>query len=192
VRLSADRLRKMGQKIDLPRHFGFIVRWKVIGPFDNTDEKGYDVAYPPEQKLDFQQAVPGKHADVKWTDYVAKDDYGKVDLNAGLVEEKQVIGYATTEFLSDQPREVEFRTTSFNAVKLWLNGKLIDKHKVYHSGSQLDQYVCRAALQPGKNTLLVKVCQNAQTQDWARVWGFQLRVCDESGTAVLSTDRDGP
>ena len=62
--------------------------------------------------------------------------------------------------------------------------------RVYHSGSQLDQYVCRAALREGKNTILVKVCQNEQTQSWARKWHFQLRVCDAQGTAVLSTDRD--
>jgi hypothetical protein len=53
----------------------------------------------------------------------------------------------------------------------------------------LDQYVTPVVLQSGRNVILVKVCQNAQTQDWARSWGFQLRVCDRLGTAVLSDDR---
>jgi len=85
---------------------------------------------------------------------------------------------------------VEFRLTSYNAVKLWLGGKLIDEHNVYHSGSQLDQYVCRAVLQPGRNQILLKICQNAQTQDWARWWAFQLRICDALGGAILSADRE--
>jgi len=57
---------------------------------------------------------------------------------------------------------------------------------VYHSGSQPDQFVNRVVLQPGRNVILVKVCQNEQTQDWAQRWDFQLRVCDETGGAVLS------
>ncbi|GAG48789.1 unnamed protein product, partial [marine sediment metagenome] len=34
------------------------------------------------------------------------------------------------------------------------------------------------------------VCQNAQTQSWAKHWDFKLRVCDPTGGSVLSTDRD--
>jgi hypothetical protein len=44
-------------------------------------------------------------------------------------------------------------------------------------------------LNKGKNTLLVKACQNEQTQDWTVQWEFQLRVCDATGTAILATDR---
>ena len=40
-----------------------------------------------------------------------------------------------------------------------------------------------------KNTILVKVCQNEQTEEWAQRWQIQLRVCDATGTAVLSADR---
>ena len=78
---------------------------------------------------------------------------------------------------------------SFNATKLWLNGQLVAAHDVYHAGSQFDQYVSRATLKPGRNRILVKVCQNEQTQDWTNKWYFDLRVCDEIGTAIVSTDR---
>ncbi len=192
IRLLTDRLRKMKQTVDLPRHLGFLVRWKVIGPFDNTGEKGFDVAYPPEKEIDFKKTCKGKHGEVKWIGHVTGDDYGRVDFHKVLKEEKAVVAYAAAEFISEKQQEVEFRTTSFNAVKLWLNGNLIDRHNAYHGGSQLDQYVCRATLRQGKNAILIKVCQNEQTQSWARPWGFHLRVCDESSTAVLSTDRDAP
>jgi len=190
IRLLAERLRKLGEPVDLARHFGFVVRWKVIGPFDNTAGSGYAAAFPPEQGVDLTAVYSGKHGEVRWADYATGDDYGKVDFNKALAEEKDVVAYAASEFLADKPREVQFRVSSFNAVRLWLNGRLIDEHRVYHSGSQMDQYVCRGELREGRNTILIKVCQNAQTQDWAKVWGFQLRVCDSMGGAVLSLDRD--
>jgi hypothetical protein len=53
----------------------------------------------------------------------------------------------------------------------------------------LDQYRMRGQLKAGKNTILIKLCQNEQTEEWAQRWQFQLRVCDATGTAVLSADR---
>jgi hypothetical protein len=32
-------LEAAGQKVDVQGHLGLITRWKLIGPFDNTDEK---------------------------------------------------------------------------------------------------------------------------------------------------------
>lgn len=188
VRLLAERLRKSGQPVDLVRHFGFLVRWKVIGPFDNREGKGFEAVYGPEKEVSPAAAYPGKHGTVRWVDHATADQFGVVNLNKAIVEEKGVAAYATTDFYCDAGREVEFRVTSVNAVKLWVNGALLLRHPVYHSGSQLDQHVVRATLQPGKNVILLKVCQNEQTQDWARHWGFQLRVCDRLGGAILSAD----
>jgi hypothetical protein len=195
ISLAAQRLRSLGQTVDLARQLGFIVAWKVIGPFDNQEDKGgdkgYDAVYPPETGLGFASNCPGRHGTVCWIDYTAADDFGNADFNAALGDEKSVVGYAAAEFLAASRQEVEIRVASDNALKIWLNGKLIDRRHVYHGSSQLDQYVTPAVLQPGRNLFLVKICQNAQTQDWARGWGFQLRVCDRSGAAVLSRDRLG-
>jgi len=190
IELLAARLKEQDEPVDLARHFGFLVRWKLIGPFDNTGEKGYDVAYPPEREVDLAASYPGKHGPVGWIDHETEHRFGRVDLNKALGEEKQVVGYAAAEFYSDRKRQVEFRLASDNAVKLWLDGALIDAHDVYHAGSQFDQYASRGVLRPGRNVILVKVCQNAQTQNWARGWSFQLRVCDATGGAVLSSDRE--
>ncbi len=185
----ADRLRKLGQPIDVARQLGYIVHWKVIGPFDNTAGRGFAQVYPPEQEYQPDAVYQGKHGQVRWTDYVSHDDFGMVDFNKAFQEEKAVVGYAMTEFVADKPREVEIRMTSFNAPKLWVNGRLVAEYPVYHSGGQPDQYVHRVALVVGKNRILVKACQNELTADWAREWGFKLRVCDALGTPVLSTDR---
>ncbi|MHC4178212.1 MAG: hypothetical protein ACYSWU_11940 [Planctomycetota bacterium] len=190
IKLLAGRLRKLGLSVDLPRHFGFLLRWKVIGPLDNTDEKGFAAVYPPERKIDLKARCQGKHGEVRWIDHVTRHEYGRVDLNKVLAEEKSVIAYAMTELISKERQEVELRAGSHNALKIWLNGRLVYRRNVYHMGSQMDQHVSRVVLEPGRNVILVKVCQNAIMEDWARYWGFQLRVCDANGTAVLSADRD--
>ncbi len=187
IRLASDRLRKLGEEVDMQRLMGFLVRWKLIGPFDNTDQLGFDAVYPPERELDFSGSYEGKHGRVQWLDHTTNDEYGRVDLNRALDEEKSVVAYAAAHFHSDRQRKVEFRLASYNAVKLWVNGQPVLEYNVYHGGSRLDQYVGETVLQKGRNTILLKVCQNAQTQDWARHWSFQLRVCDEVGNPVLPT-----
>jgi hypothetical protein len=48
----------------------------------------------------------------------------------------------------------------------------------------MDQHVGRGTLKAGRNEILVKVCQNEQTDSWAQQWSFQLRVTDALGGAV--------
>jgi hypothetical protein len=189
ISLLAGRLRKLGQTVDLARQLGFIVRWKLIGPFDNTAEKGYDIAYAPEKSIDLRTSYISNFGIIRWIDYASKDDFGLIDLNTAIGEDKGAVAYAATDFYSAKKQAVQFRMTSLNAVKLWLNGQLIDEHKVYHLGSQLDHYTSRAVLLPGRNAILVKICQNEQTQDWAKSWAFQLRVCGDDGAAVHSIEQ---
>ena len=75
------------------------------------------------------------------------------------------------------------------ANKIWLNGKLLICADVYHANGTMDQYVGRGELKAGSNVILLKICQNEQTEEWAQDWKFQLRVCDSSGKAMLATDR---
>jgi hypothetical protein len=39
---------------------------------------------------------------------------------------------------------------------------------------------------PGKNVILLKVCQNEMKEDWAQAWTIQFRVCDLAGRAIRS------
>ncbi len=184
VRRVADRLKQLGQTVDLARHFGFLLRWKLIGPFDNTAGKGFATAYPPEREIEPAGSYSGKHGQVTWIDHSTSDELGKVDLNVVLGEEKAVVAYATCDFWAAKPRTVDLRLNTANAAKLWLNGKLLHEHGFYHDGVAFDQYVVHASLQPGRNVILLKICQNEQTEEWARLWDFQLRICDQHGVGV--------
>lgn len=192
VRTVKAELEKLGEKVDLARHFGFIRDWKLIGPFDNTDEAGFDIAYPPEEKIDLAGRYSGKPdggrpREIGWIDHQTPDEFGIVDLYKAIGRENGVAGYAFAEFWSDDRQEAELRLGRDNAAKIWLNGRLVHEHGVYHSGSEMDQYVGRGVLLRGRNAILVKVCQNEQKEDWAQTWAFQLRVCDSAGQAIHSS-----
>ena len=189
VKLASDELKKLGQSVDLPSHFGFLQKWQLIGPFDNTDKKGFAVAYPPESKLDAAASYDGKTGQVNWFEHATADDYGNVDLNKAIGKNMGAVAYAWTEFVSDREQPVEVRSGCENASKVWLNGKLLYEAEVYHANVSMDQYVAHGVMKKGRNTIVLKVCQNEQTEQWAQEWKFQLRVCDRAGTAVLSQDR---
>jgi len=181
---AAKRLRDLGETVDVAAHFGFLMRWQLIGPFENADGSGYDVAYGPERDAEPAGEYPAKTGVVQWIEHVTQDQYGVVDLNAALGKHKGAIAYARTEFLADEARDAEFRLGCITGHKIWLNGELLTANHVYHAGSYIDQYVGRGRLQAGRNIILLKIAQNEQTESWAQDWKFQLRVCDQYGTAI--------
>lgn len=192
VESIATNLVALGQPVDLVKHFGFLANWKVIGPFDNTGNKGFEHVYPPEQRIDFSAEYDGKNGKVRWRDYTTTHSYGMVDMNRPCGKLKEVLAYATTDFYSDQARAVELRLGGKNSWKVWLNGKLLFGRDEYHTMSEIDQYPMPAQLQPGRNTILVKVCQNEEVEEWTEEWEFQLRITDSLGTPILSAKTESP
>ena len=187
--ISKD-LRDLGQAVDLPKHFGFLMHWNVIGPFDNTDREGFATVFPPEKGIDLTAEYDGKEGKVKWTELVSSDEYGMVDINKAYPGNiKEVTAYAYTEFKAKSARPIELRLGCKNAWKVWLNGELLFGRDEYHRGMRIDQYRLRGELKAGVNTILVKACQNEQKESWTKEWQFQIRACDATGTAVLAENR---
>lgn len=197
VQQVAKQLDELGEKVDLLKHFGFIDSWKTVGPFDNKDQSAFDVAYAPEQdyvagKLTFAnkdlgRKYPGKAGDVEWRSVTTTADDGAVDLSAEYNKEKGAIIYALGTFNSQADLDCEVRIGSANAVKVWVNGELSIAREVYHTGSQIDQYTAPVRLNAGANSILIKVCQNEQTEQWAQDFQYQLRFTDSSGFAIQSS-----
>ncbi|MEL6898906.1 MAG: hypothetical protein AAFP90_22630, partial [Planctomycetota bacterium] len=76
------------------------------------------------------------------------------------------------------------RIGSATANKVWVNQQATTANEVYHSGSRIDQYIGDCQLKPGRNSVLIKTFQNAQTQPWAQVWDFQFRFTKPDGTPI--------
>jgi hypothetical protein len=181
-------LKKLGVTVDLPRHFGFLMKWHVIGPFDNTGRSGFDTVFPPEKEIRLDATYDGKGAPAKWQPFESKEDYGKLDFNKPLGLQKEATAYAVATFEASEARDVELRLGCKNAWKVWLNGELLFGRDEYHRGQQMDQYKLKGRLRKGPNTVLVKCCQNEQKEEWTVEWEFQLRVCDSAGTAIIAAN----
>ena len=188
TKIIVGELKKFGEKIDLRRHFGFLTKWQVIGPFDNTERKGFDTVFAPEKEIQLNAAYDGKGKQVKWQAFESADEYGKLDFNKPLGMQKESTAYAVTTFESNADRDVELRLGCKNAWKVWLNGELLFGRDEYHRGQQMDQYKLKCRLKKGANTILVKCCQNEQKEDWTVEWEFQLRLCDGAGTAIAAAN----
>ncbi|EDL56031.1 hypothetical protein, partial [Gimesia maris] len=186
VKAIVKPLRALGEKIDLQKHFGFLSDWKIIGPFDNTERKGYDTAYAPEEKLDFSVAFEGKEGKVNWKSVNTDDDYGIFDIAKEISPYKGAVMYCAADFYSPDEQSLEIRLGTPNAWKIWVNGKLLFARNEYHRGMVMDQYSVPVTFKPGKNVILLKLCQNEQTESWAQRYQFQLRIARPSGTGVLS------
>lgn len=190
IKKIATQLKELGNIVDLPRHFGFLTHWKVIAPFDNTDREGFAAVFPPEKEIDLSAKYPDKDdKQIGWQDLAVSDEYGMLDLNPPFGLLKEATGYAYTEMKFGTARPAELRIGCKNAWKIWFNGELIFARDEYHRGMKIDQYKLPIQLKKDKNTLLLKLCQNEQTQNWTVEWQAQVRICDASGTAILASDR---
>jgi hypothetical protein len=181
----AQQLKALGSPVDLAAHFGFIRAWHLVAPFDNHNGVGFKEVYPPEKGVDLAAVYKGKGGkEARWTVHTTDSPYGAVDLNKVLGKQKGTVAYAFAAIDSPTARPVQVRVGSINAVKVFLNGKELFGREEYHHGVEMDQYVAAGTLKAGRNEVLIKVCQNEQSEDWAQAWGFQARLCDAVGAAV--------
>ncbi len=186
VKTIAEALDKLGQKVNITDHFAFITRYSVIGPFDNRDGKFLEKAYPPENEIRLDAQYDGMLGKVAWKPIATTNEYGILDIAKQVHPYKGATMYLLTEFDSSQARDVELRLATQNAWKIWLNDKLLFARNEYHRGATFDQYRVPAQMRVGRNTILLKICQDEEKEDWAQSYQFQLRVCDSNGSGVRS------
>jgi hypothetical protein len=184
----AKKLKEQDVAVDLAAHFGFVCSWQLIAPFDNPKGTNFAVVYPPEKAVDLKATYQGKGGvECRWVPFTTDDAYGEVNLNKALGKKKGAIAYARAVVVSSGVQRAEIRVGCINALKVFHNGKEVFGCEECHHGSEMDQYIIPVTLKAGQNELLLKVCQNEQTEPWAQNWSFQARLCDATGVAVPVT-----
>ena len=160
----------------------------IVGPFDNTAGKAFTTAYPPETAADTSGTFKGKGAaEVKWVPASTANKYGDFDLNKLLPKPDDLerytdsVAYAQAVIVADKETPCEIRVASITSVQIFLNGKKLFERDEYHHGAPLDAHIGKGTLKKGENLVLLKVLQNAQKEDYAKVWFFQMRLCDDTG-----------
>jgi hypothetical protein len=185
VEAIATWLTEHGEPTDVAGALGFVRQWKVSGEYDNVGGVGFAKAYPPEEG----GAVP---AGADWKPFLSSHKHGEIDLNAAVATKKGVLAYAVAEVELPAAGRAEVRIGSPCAVAVWVNGRQVMAHEIYHASEAIDQYVAATEFRQGANTVLVKCCQNEQTEPWAGEWKFQLRITDPLGKPLATQRAEDP
>lgn len=139
-------------------------KWKLIGPFDNPGQRGFDIAYPPEKELDFAKHYDGKGGKVAWREMDFADGAANnLALFGGDLNQNGVV-YLHREIEAKAAVEVPAAFGSDDTLTVWLNGEKLIAENTYRALT-VDQTKTLLKLRPGKNNLLVKICQGGG--EWA-------------------------
>lgn len=142
--------------------------WYFIGPFDNSNGKGFDTAYPPETEIDLAKTYPGKGGEtVGWREF--KDfRLGQVIDLKRFRDNEHVVVYLYHPMHSTRIESLPISLGSDDTLTVWANGQKLLAENVTR-GCSPDQSRTEIPLQEGKNHLLLKICQG-QGQ-----WGVYLQ-----------------
>jgi hypothetical protein len=183
--------------------------WNVIGPFPNTDDAGFDTAYPPETEFKPEKMYAGLHGDfVGWKRYYGDEPYltlghwniwmltegGPFDDSAHIVQFNRALdtaghdwitSYALTYLFSPQSQQADFVIAADNCVKAWLNRQQVFarlRHPFWYEMN--DNWADRipVQLQAGWNEVLLKVGLGRGAA--SGYYGFTFRVADREGKTL--------
>ena len=133
-------------------------KWHYIGPFDNTGGGGFAKSYPPEKDLDLKKTYPGKNKEtVGWKEGNFPD--GQVNSLALFKPElhDNSAVYLVREIEVSAPMEMPISLGSDDTLTVWLNGEKLLAENASRAAAP-DQNQATLKLKPGKNHLLLKVC----------------------------------
>ena len=155
---------------------GFVTEdtWMVLGPFDNAGGIGYNTVYIPEDitEIDLTTKYDGLDGLVSWKKFTDDKLDGYIHLGEKNVDWQ--VSYAFATVTSPDEREVQFRFDSDDQGKVWLNGEEVFTHTKTFMAI-IDTYTIPVTLKPGKNSILVKVCNEEGA------CAFYLRITDPNG-----------
>ena len=142
--------------------------WHYIGPFEywrhDHESRGFKEAYPPEREIDLTKTYKGKaRRSVGWKPFSSFALGDIVDLRLFDDNDGSCV-YLVHEFEAAEAALLPVSLGSDDTLSVWLNGQCL-LAKETQRGCAPDQDQVTLAVKPGKNQLLIKVCNvNAQ---WA-------------------------
>jgi hypothetical protein len=132
-------------------------KWYYIGPFDNTDKKGFRAEYPPEKEIDLTKSYTGKKGQkVEWKEFQGFQ-VGRMQNLARFSDNNWACVYLYHEIDAKDAVKLPIALGSDDTYMVWCNGELVSALDDYRA-AQPDQNFTTLQLNKGKNQLLVQVC----------------------------------
>jgi hypothetical protein len=151
-----------------------ITSWNIMGPFDNTDRKGHNTVYPPEQEIDLGMTCQGVDGPAKWKQISAPEGRGYVNLLPYFKTTEWTTAYALAYLHADKDVDAQLRVGSNDSIKVWLGGELV-LDRPQERGAVLDDDIIAVRIPAGWTPVLLKVSNTEHG------WGFYFRVTDQQG-----------
>jgi len=142
-------------------------QWYVAGPYTAYDgNAAYNNVYEPEQGIDLDATYEDGRQ--KWQLAVPGYDDGKINNLSGRI----AATYLYRKIIAPTARETTLSVGSNDAIKIWLNGRVVHDNNVQR-GAAPDQDKVRVTLNAGENELLLKVV------NYGNAYAFFFRNTDE-------------
>lgn len=171
--IDDPRIRKQAQDVinEMEQYEGYILTWLGSGPYLQRNKESrdiFDMAFPPETP---------KAEGVKWTPVTRGIGSFDINLDAAVGSGAHCAAYLWTRIGSSEEQDARLELGSDDAVKVWLNGKLV--HENYtQRGVSPRQDVVNVKLEKGWNALLLKIVNHEGG------WGFCCRLRKPDGSAL--------
>ena len=156
---------------------GFALRWTLIGPFANDAMSGMEEIYAPEQGVELEQAVEGRHGAVAWRPLGPRVDLEVIDVEAIIRPIEGSVAYAACVVRSPKAQKAALRLGASAAYRLWLNGGLVGG-VADEIGGGFDRDAYGIFLNKGDNLVLLKLGNGSGPMT------FSLRVTDAEGAPL--------
>lgn len=168
-----QRIRQQAQDVinEMEQYEGYILVWLGSGPYTLQDKESrqvFDTAFAPEKP---------EAEDVKWKRLTQGIGSWDINLESTFGGRDHCAAYLRTSIWSPKEQTAQLELGSDDAVKTWLNGKLV--HTNYtNRGLGPRQDIVKITLQKGQNELILKVV------DHEGGWAFCCRVRRPDGSAI--------
>lgn len=172
-------LKGLSPDMNVAEMVGFLTHWLVTGPFPLGDShEGWDKTFVNEPNIDLAATYESSNGKVGWKKVKGSNDIGKVDLLKEVANCNTCLGYAYAEFEAGEEVDVVLSMGVDDGEKVWFNGEQVLDNFVM-GGLTVDRDKVKVHLKNGKNTILLKVFQNAMP------WEFCVRILTPEGVPYL-------
>jgi len=161
-----------------------IIDWNIplslIGTWDNDQNKGFDISYPPEQEIDLSKTYQGQLVEIGWrTNYPTARSTNSINLKELLHPNVWAVCYLASVIRTKKEGPYELRISSTDALKVWVNNILVFENR-HISQWAFDGIVIPVVLRSGANRILIKSAQDKGG------WQLLARITKPGGMPVDS------